>query len=183
MNTSNDTPPDSSGLDGQDTLSQLLREPSHTYIETEKKMEDVRSSAWVCSITGSLGLLALLALWLGIIPLPISLGTKYMSSVVLGGLFIFFLVIGIKSFGEMKSLKLARAFEDALSPKIVTWFSEHYSSDALSSGMDESDISIEELYYLRSENISRVMSDEFGSMSQDYMDYMIEKIYQMYFPD
>lgn len=49
--------------------------------------------------------------------------------------------------------------------------------------MDEEDISIEQLYFLRSENIGRLLSEEFPELEESFAEYMIENIYQMYFPD
>ena len=106
-----------------------------------------------------------------------------MFTVVLGILFIFFLFVGIRSFREMKSLASAKNDEECTIIQIKQWFENNYSADAISNGMDTDDISLEQLYFLRSENINRLMKEAFPTLEENFLEYMTEKIYQMYFPD
>lgn len=167
----------------QDTLTELLNEPSHTYIEKGKQLEDVTSTAWVFTLLGAAGILLIVILWTNLLPLNFSMVMKCMITVVMGGLFIFFLIMGIKAFHGRKLLVRDKANEEVLIHQIMQWFQEHYSEDAISNGMDEEDISIEQLYFLRSENIIRLMAEQFPGLEESFSEYMTEKIYQMYFPD
>lgn len=161
----------------------LLSEPSHAYVEAGKKYEDVKSTTFTFLLIGSIGILLLLLLWIGILPITFSMFTQIMITVVLGMLFLFFLIVGIKSFGEMKLLAESKSKEECTTIQIKQWFQENYSADAISNGMDTEDISMEQLYFLRSENISRLMKEAFPSLEENFLEYMTEKIYQMYFPD
>lgn len=167
----------------ENTTASLLSEASHAYVEIGKKYEDAKSTAWTFLITGGIGILLLLLLWTGILPLSFSVFTRTLITVVLGILFIFFLIIGFKSFSEMKTLASAKDKEERTTLQIMQWFQENYSADAISNGMDIGDIPLEQLYFLRSENISRLMKEEFPTLEETFMEYMVEKIYQMYFPD
>ena len=121
----------------------LLSEATHAYVEIGKKYEDVKSTAYTFLIIGCLGIVLLILLWIGILPISFSFFTQCMFTVVLGILFIFFLFVG----------------------------------------MDTDDISLEQLYFLRSENINRLMKEAFPTLEENFLEYMTEKIYQMYFPD
>ncbi len=167
----------------QDPLSSILSEASSSYVEAGKKYEDVKSTAWTFLLTGIAGIIFLLLLWSGILPLSLSVFTLGMMTIVLGILFLFFLIIGLKSFFEMQTLSEARIKEERSIIQIQQWFQEHYSADAISNGMDSEDISMDQLYFLRSENINRLMVEEFPSLEESFLEYMTEKIYQMYFPD
>lgn len=183
MSQSKDPKPRQQELTEQDALSEMLREPSHTYVEKGKQLEDVTSTAWVFTFLGAAGVILIALLWTGLLPLEISFYFKVLSSIVLGGLFLFFLVTGIRAFQKRKRLNYDKAKEDTAICQITRWFEEHYSADALSNGMDEEDLSMEQLYFLRSENISRILAEQFGTMEESFLEHMTDKIYQMYFPD
>ncbi len=163
--------------------SHLLSESSHAYVEAKKKYEDVKSTTFTFLVMGSIGMLLLLLLWIGILPISFSIFTQIMITIVFGILFLFFLIVGIKSFREMKLLTELKNKEECTMIQIKQWFQENYSADAISSGMETEDISMEQLYFLRSENISRLMTQAFPSLEENFLEYMTEKIYQMYFPD
>lgn len=167
----------------ENNSASLLSESSHAYVEIRKKYEEQKSTAWSFLVTGSLGMLLLLLLWAGILPFSMPVFTQIMITTVLGILFLLFLIIGIRAFSKMKALAGAKDKEERTALQIRQWFQENYSADAISNGMDIEDISLEQLYFLRSENISRLMKDAFPSLKEDFIEYMTEKIYQMYFPD
>lgn len=183
MSQAKDTTPHQQELAEQDALSELMREPSHTYVEKGKQLEDVTSTAWVFTLLGIAGLLLILLLWTGVLPLEITFYFKVFSSIVLGGVFLFFCITGIRAFRERKQLIYDKSREDTTICRITQWFQDHYSADAISNGMDEGDISMEQLYFLRSENISRILMEQFGDLEESFLEHMTEKIYQMYFPD
>lgn len=161
----------------------LLSEVSHAYVEIGKKYKDAKSTAYTFLITGCLGILLLILLWIGILPISLSFFTQCLVTIVLGILFLFFVFIGIRSFGEMKSLASAKNTEECTIIQVKQWFEDNYSADAISNGMDTEDISLEQLYFLRSENINRLMKEAFPTLEENFLEYMTEKIYQMYFPD
>lgn len=167
----------------QNTLSSFLSETSHPYTEANQKYNDVKSTAWTFLLTGTAGIILLLFLWWGILPLSFSKFTLGMMTIVLGSLFLFFLAVSLKSFLEMTSLSDAKDKEERNTLQIQQWFSEHYSGDSISNGMDFENLPMDQLYFLRFENISRLMKEAFPSLEESFHEYMTEKIYQMYFPD
>lgn len=164
-------------------MSDFIHSSSHPYVEAAKKYEDTKSTACTFIPAGILGLLFLALLWSSLIPLSFSFFTKCMFSAVLGFLFLFFLFTGIRSFRELELRKAQMQSEEASVLEIRQWFLEHYSADEISSNRNAEDLSPDQLYFLRSENISRLMQQEFSSLTEEFLDYMSEKIYQMYFPD
>lgn len=164
-------------------MSDTTDKVPRTYIEKGKKLEDAISTAWSFTLMGILGLTALLLLWTGLLPFEIPFFTLLISSLVLGALFLFFLLVGILAFLDKKRLCAEKSEEDAKIFQIRQWFQEHYSADAISNGMDEEDLSIEQLYFLRMENISRLLTEQFPKMEVSFAEYVQENIYQMYFPD
>lgn len=164
-------------------MSDFINESSHSYVEAAKKYEDTKSTAWTVTPAGILGLLFLVLLWTDILPISFSFFSKCMFTGVLGILFLFFLVTGIRAFRELEPQKAKMQSEENSVREIQQWFQKHYSPDAISNGMDTDDISLDQLYFFRSDNITRLIRQEFPSLEEDFEDYMVENIYQMYFPD
>ena len=155
----------------------------HTYVEADKKLEDASSTAWSFTLMGIIGIAFLVLIWTGILPVRLSIVTLSSGTMASGILFFIFLILGIRGFQERKKLLSARAKEEAIIFQIGQWFQEHYSADAISNGVEEDELPVEQLYFLRSENISRAMKEEFPELEETFAEYMMELIYQMYFPD
>lgn len=153
----------------------------HTYVEADRKIEDASSTAWSFLFLGIVGFVALILVWTNILPLDIPFTTLLMATIVLGILFLIFLFVSIRAFHARKRLIPVKSKEEADICRIRNWFVEHYSADAISHGVDEGDISMEELYYLRLENISRLLTEEFPELEDSFSEYIMENIYQMYF--
>ncbi len=151
----------------------------HTYVEADRKIEDASSTAWSFLFLGIMGFAALILVWTNILPLDIPFTTLLMATIVLGILFLIFLFVSIRAFHAR--LIPVKSKEEADICRIRNWFVEHYSADAISHGVDEGDISMEELYYLRLENISRLLTEEFPELEDSFSEYIMENIYQMYF--
>lgn len=164
-------------------MSDTVNKTPHTYVDAGKKLEDAASTAWSFTFLGIMGVVALILIWAGIFPLDISYGTLMFGTLIMGILFLIFIFVGIRAFFDKKKLRSIKAEEDANICQIRQWFQEYYSADAISNGMDEDDLSIDELYFLRSENISRLLTEQFPELEESFAEYMLENIYQMYFPD
>ncbi len=164
-------------------MSDTTPKTPHIYVEAGKKLEDADSTAWTFTLLGILGLTAIILVWTGLLPINIPFFTLLLGTIVLGILFAFFIAVGLFAFHCKKKLSSAKIKEDACICQIRQWFQEHYSADAISNGMDEEDLPIEQLYFIRSENISRLLAEEFPKLEESFAEYMLENIYQMYFPD
>lgn len=164
-------------------MADTTTKQKHNYVETGKKIEDASSTAWSFMFLGILGYASLILVWTGIFQVDIPYATLVIATIVLGILFLIFVVVGIQAFYNRKRLIPLKAKEDANICRIRNWFQEHYSADAISHGVDEGDVSIEELYYLRSENISRLLAEEFPELEESFLEYLLDNIYEMYFPD
>lgn len=163
-------------------MSDTTVKQKHAYVEAGKKIEDATSTAWSFLFLGILGFLFLIYIWMGGFPMDSSFTTLLTASIIPGILFLVFIAVSIRAFRDRQKFILAKVKEDTDINRIQNWFKDHYSADAISHGVDEGDISIEELYYLRSENIARLLAEEFPELEVSFSEYMMENIYQMYFP-
>lgn len=162
-------------------MADTITKQKHTYVEADKRIEDASSTAWSFLFLGILGFAVLLLVWTDILPLDIPFSTLLTATIVLGILFLIFMFVSFRAFHARKRLIPMKSKEESDICRIRNWFLEHYSADAISHGVDEGDIAMEELYYLRSENISRLLTEEFPELEESFSEYMMENIYQMYF--
>lgn len=164
-------------------MSDTNKKQKHAYVEAGKKIEDASSTAWSFLFLAVLGIASLVSFWIKGFPMEMSFTTLLVASLVSGLLILVFIAISIRAFRDRKKYLLEESREDAQISRIRHWFEDHYSADAISHGVDEEDISMEELYYLRLENISRLLAEEFPELEESFCEYLQENIYQMYFPD
>lgn len=164
-------------------MTETIVKQKNRYVEAGRKIEDATSTAWAFLFLGILGYAALILVWTGILSLDIPYATLMIATIALGILFFIFIVVSIQAFYHRKDLISIKTKEDASICRVRNWFLEHYSADAISHGVDEGDISIEELYYLRSENIGRLLAEEFPELEDSFSEYLLDNIYEMYFPE
>ena len=80
------------------------KEGSTRYIDKRSQYEEMKSSAYTFLFVGVLGILAMILIALDIIPLHMAAYMRVIMAIVMGGLFLFFLFIGVQSFRKMKGL-------------------------------------------------------------------------------
>ncbi len=75
------------------------------YVSKETKKEDMKSTAYAFLSVGILGLLLLALLWAGILTVQLAEYMKVMLTVVMGAMFLVFVVVGIRYSGSIRHLK------------------------------------------------------------------------------
>lgn len=151
--------------------------------ETNKKLSDAKSSSYLFIVFGAVGLLLIAAVWLGIIPLRLALYMKILYTLVLGGLFLVFLGVGIYYTRRLKTLQAQSDSEEQKTEEIIRWITASYSlADLDADGSMGEPLSIEQLYFERTEKISQLITEKYQLTDEKYLDYLIEKIYQTYVP-
>lgn len=82
----------------------------------------MKSTAYTFTGVGIIGLVLLVLFFCGVLPIHITGAARILTGLVMGIMFVIFLWIGIRSFGQIKQLKDATATEDALQDEILKWF-------------------------------------------------------------
>ena len=164
---------------GEQTLTEEA-EPSQkakTYIKKETTYEDVKSTAYTFLVMGILGIIALILIWLGIIPLSMASYMKILMTIVMGALFLIFLVVGILYFKKLGTLKTEVAEEENTSAEISDWFFANFTADSIDSRIPELPTEEETLYFARYEVMSRALMERFPDLSESYADHLLEEFY------
>jgi len=157
---------------------------SKVFVESSKKLEDVRSTAYTFTIVGGIGFIAVILLALGILPLKLESFNRTMMAVVMGILFLIFFGVGIRSFLEMKSLKQSSSNEEIRTKTLSEQFFAQADADKIDHAIfDRDNLSVEQLYFRRYEVMKQILLDMDSTLEESYLDYLIESFYGTLFPE
>lgn len=154
----------------------LLKSQGLSYTQKSKKLEDAKSSAGLFIVFGVVGILLILAVWAGILPLNLALYMKILYTVVLGTLFVVFLVMGLHYRSKVKGLAFETTQEEARTEEILNWVANEYPLDKLDALIGADTLPMEQLYFERYEKLSALIREEYHLQEEAYIDYLIEKV-------
>lgn len=151
-------------------------QPSHAYVSKKSKTEDMKSTAYTFTIVGILGLILLVLFAVGVIPLHTANYMKIMICIVMGAMFVIFLVIGIRSFAQIKSYSDAATTEEQLLSEILAWFRDSYDKAVIDADIDTT-LQEEMLYFSRYEVMRRYITEKYPDVEDSLLDHIIETLY------
>ena len=142
------------------------------YKEKDAQLEDNRSTAYKFLGVGIAGLIFVILFALDIIKLPMAV------------LFVIFLGIGITHFRKINQMSADADMESRRTSEIMEWFSSNYTAEEIDhvSGAD-SEPSMEQRYFIRSDKIAALLHAKFAGLPEDYEEHILEKIYAAYYSD
>ncbi len=152
---------------------------ARAYEDKGEKATDVKASAQTLLFVGILGLIFLVLFQLGIIPISINDFTKNMMSIVLGGLFVIFIIMGIHSFRMVKKIMEIQKEETNLENEMKKWVLENLTSAAIDQVIFESEESYQEeiKFFMRFEEIKKRISNQFLNLEESFLDKFTEDMY------
>ena len=160
------------------------KEGGHIFVDKRSQYEDMKSSAYTFLFVGIAGLILLALVAFDVIPLHMASYMKIIMAIVMGALFIAFLGIGIQSFKKSKSLANDAVTEENQTNEILSHIYEHETADRIDARIpDSSSMKKEQLYFHRYEIIKTALLQYSSDLSEDYMEDLIEKIYNHFFPE
>lgn len=169
-------------LDGRENL-QSLSDGNKAYVEMSAKYEDMKSTAYSFLLVGAGGFLFMFLVTAGIIPLQFAAYMKSIMGIVMGGMFLIFLIIGIRSFRQLSPLKAQVQKEREETDAARSWFFEHYSAKSvdLSSDTEDSDEEARK-YFKRSHFMMQKLKKQFPAYKDAFLEYLTEQFYEQLFP-
>lgn len=149
------------------------------YVSIETKKEDMKSTAYAFLSVGILGLLLLALLWAGILTVQLADYMKVMLTVVMGAMFLVFVVVGIQSLRQYQTLKTQSEKEQDLENEVKKWFSDHFDTcewdNFASDGAN--------LYYERYEKMESMIRSAYPNLEETFLDHLIEELYADFFEE
>lgn len=170
-------------MDSQENMH-ALSDGSRAYVEKNIKYEDMKSTACSFLLVGIAGIVLLVLIYSGIIPLQFAPYMKYMMAIVMGGIFLIFLIIGIRSYTKLGDLKAEVLTEQQNTAAAKTWFNKHYSAKAVDAAVDiDGSEELQQKYFLRSSFIKRALQGQFPAYEDSFLDYLTEHLYEELYPE
>ncbi len=153
------------------------------YQNSAKKAEENRSSAYLLLILGSVGLIAIILIFAGVIPVSINIMNRYMICGVMGVLFVLFVVMGVVSMKSSKILAQKAESENNLTSEITKWCSENLTAESVDAGLfeDVEEESEESRYFKRVDKMKKQISYQFMNLDEGFLDSFTDDYYQNIF--
>lgn len=155
--------------------------PLHAYVSKKAKAADLKSTAYTFTFVSVIGIVFLILFLFDVLPFETAFHMKVLTSVVMGILFFIFLIIGIRSFLEIKAITHAADEEEQLFTEITEWFSGRFTAEDMEG---ESEITEEtQRYFCRYEAMQQAISEKYPNLDEAFLDHIIETLYPELFPE
>lgn len=166
-------------LTGEELRRQLSR-PTMTYVKPAEQYKDTKSSGYMLTVIGAAGIIVLILIAAGVVPISLDPVMQYIFYGVLGILFIVFLVMGVNALKKAGEYKNRIQKEASLEEKLLAWLGEQEQKERLDQ-CQASENSPEEAYFACQDLMKQMLLGKEPDIKEDYMNYIIEKAYsQMY---
>lgn len=161
-------------------LGRTMRQTAEAgvYEDSAKKAEEFKSGAYTLLFVGALGLAALGVLISGVLPVRLNPSSQWMTCLVMGALFIIFIVMGVLSLQSSKKLAEKAVKEGSLKEEMQAFCKEKVDANAVdeAAGVLGSDPS-EMRYFKRTEQLKQILSNNFSEAESDYLDNFVDEMY------
>lgn len=143
-------------------------EAPRLYVNKKEKAEEYKSSAYTLIGVSILGIIFLICMGLGVLPVHVNSTTKIMMYVVLGGLFVVFFVTGVLSLKTYKKSLAESDDEEERIKKIQKYLEANLTGRGIdeSLGLSEDAMSGEAMYFERTEVIENKIKEAFPELEE-----------------
>ena len=168
------------GADGMENARSATRTKAAlpgVYKDNAQKAADFKDSGYTLVGVGALGLLAVILSALGVIPIRMCGSAAFLSYGVMGAMFLIFLVVGIRSMQSAKTYRNKALTENSLKEQIMGWCRENLTAEKIDNALPVEDITEEEKYFKRTEQIRECISHSFLNIEEGFLDNLIDEFY------
>lgn len=165
------------------------------YVDKMHRAEEYKSSAYSLILVGVAGIVLLVLIHMGVLPVHFAGAAKVMITVVMGGMFVAFFVMGFLSFGSYKRYLVVAKEEENLIEEINAYLSEHADKNHIDAmvkakGAEIQASSSEEIdeegagaYYIRMRMIKAVLDEKYADEDSLLIDHLAEEWYGKVFEE
>lgn len=147
---------------------------SPSYVSKEDKYLELKSSGYSFLVVSIIGIILLV---LNIIKV-ISIFYGIFSYIILGAVFVLFLIIGITTLKNASQISLEIDAENAQTRAINNWLYENIGKCNLNKILDRESFEHDEAYYLKlMEKIKELVKKNFKGLDDNYIESIIEEYY------
>ena len=155
-------------------IKEMERKP---YEDTAKIAEEYKSGADSLLIVGVIGIIALVLLHLGVIPLSLPAFTKWMITGVMGFLFIVFVFMGIASRKSYANLKQQASSDHSAKEDIINYLKDNVKPEEFDADLIADEPGMEILYFRRMEKLKAMVYSYSEGIDVSFAEYISEEVY------
>ncbi len=159
-------------------LAEEITAPASNYISKEEQYNDSKSSGFTFLLVGIVGAAIIILNNLHILKVKFIEGPLF--TIVMGAVFLAFIVIGILSYIKSHKLRAEAESEKDFTNNLLDDFFEKYPADAIDSDID-SQLSEELKYFERIRKITDLLNEMYPDLDSKYIEAMSEKIFEKLF--
>ena len=165
----------------QEELTEEVKEEREVYTgpyqEADKKAEEYKYGADTLLIVGAFGVVLLILLNLGIIPISLPGFTKALITGVMGAMFVIFLVLGVTSRNSYKKLKEQAGTEKDRKAELKAYLKDNIVLESFDADITEDEPAMESLYFRRNEKMKEMIKEAYPDLDAAFVEYIIEETY------
>lgn len=163
-------------------LGRKVRASSGVYVDSAKKAEETKSGGYTLLIGGILGLIVLALLVSGVLPVRLNPSSQLLTCLVMGGMFVFFIVMGIQSMQSYKKQAAQAVTEHSLNDEMQQFCDEYFKPEKLdqTAGVEVDDMD-EMKYFKRAALMKYLLAEQFQDLSDGHLDSFVDEIYPKIF--
>lgn len=150
-------------------------EPS-SYVMKADEYKDLSGTVWIFLLFGILGIAVVLLNVVGVL----NFINGIIPTLVMGGLFLFFIYVGITTNSKAKKVQTEIEAENKLTESINLWLKDNITESFLAS-IHNDKISDELNFIKKTDIIKEMLIKEFGNQNLAYLDHLIEDYYSSTF--
>lgn len=154
---------------------------AHSYVSKKKKAADLKSTAYTFTVVGAAGLVFDLFGVIRDLSSQGTLGGNVMAPVVMGIMFLVFLIIGICSFKETRTTAAASIQEEQLFEEVTNDFRKNHSAKEIDAMCDTTDK--DQIYFARYDAMRRILLEHDPNLEESFLDHIIETLYTEFFEE
>ena len=155
-------------------INEMERKP---YEDTAKIAEEYKSGADSLLIVGVVGIIALVLLHLGVIPISLPPFTKWMITGVMGFLFVVFVFMGIASRKSYANLKEQAGSDHDTKEDVIKYLKENVNPAEFDADLITDDPGMEILYFRRMEKLKAMVFSYVQGIDVSFAEYILEEVY------
>lgn len=156
------------------------------YRDSKELFLENKSSAYMLLTVGIIGIIVLALICTDVIKIYFSLTSKIISGVVMGSLFVTFIVMGIATLKNAKKYGEKAKEEGDLTTKILDYCADNLTPMTIDKACkdEEWDALPEEMkYFKRIDFIKNFITGHFLNLEEDYVSFLADEMYTTFYDD
>lgn len=166
----------------QPQQAQVQAAPPTPYMDKSDKANEEKSSAFALFFVGGIGIVLLVLLYLDILPINLSSGNRLMMTIVLGVMFVIFIIMGFMALKNSKNYGAAAKTEGSLKDDMMKWLKENVDPKVMDQRLEIASSPEEEWYFKRTALLKMILNHQYMNLDQQFLDHFVDDIYDELFP-